>query len=161
MPFGKDEASREDACMGTGLSRLVGVGCLLASLYCAQRSLEFRRHGEVVSGTVVAVDVRVTASSEGVEREQRTEIRYTPKESAAPYVLKSNWNGALFGRHDLGDQVAVRYLPDDPGDAREDSLLLDWLLPLLLVLLGIAGVCGRLQSESRGWEFTLWRHRRE
>src|SRR5687768_14703427 len=125
--------------MGTAMSRLVGVGCLLGALYCAQRSVEFRRHGEVVSGTVVAVDVRVTASRDGVDRAERTEIRYTPKAGGKPFVLKSNWNNALFGRHDVGDAVEVRYLPASPGEAREDNLLFDWLLPLLLVVLGVAG----------------------
>jgi hypothetical protein len=147
--------------MGTALSRLVGVGCLLGALYCAQRTLEFRRHGEVVSGKVVAVDLRVTASRDGIDHEERSEVRYTPKAGGKSFVLKSNWNGALFGRHDVGDAVDVRYLPARPADAREDSLLLDWLLPLLLLALGIAGVTGRLRSDRHDWEFTLWRDRRE
>ena len=143
------------------LSRVIGIGCLLGALYTGQRSIEFRRHGEVVDGKVVAVDAKVTAGSEGLNYEERTEIRYTPKSGGPPLVLKSNWNNSLFGSNELGDTVAVRYLPARPDDAREDSLLRDGLLPLLLVVLGVAGVRGRLRSDDREWEFTLWRDRRE
>ena len=147
--------------MGTGLSRLVGVGCLLGALYFAQRSIEFRRHGEVVLGTVVAVDARVSHDDDGVDYSERAEIRYTPKGGGKPLVLTSNWNNALFGRHDIGDEVSVRYLAERPEEAREDSLLLDWLGPLLLLVLGVAGVTGRLQSDASGPDITLWRGRRE
>ena len=145
----------------SALSRIVGIGCLLGALYAGQRSLEFRRHGEVVDGKVVAVDAKVSASRDGVDYSERTEIRYTPRSGGPPLLLKSNWNGALFGSNDVGDTVAVRYLPARPDDAREDSALRDWLLPLLLVVLGVAGLRGRLRSDDSGPEFTLWRDRRE
>jgi hypothetical protein len=147
--------------MGTGLSRLVGVGCLLGALYCAQRTLEFRRHGEIVPGTVVAIDAQVTHDDDGVDYSERAEIRYTPRSGGKPRILRSNWNNVLFGSHDIGDTVDVRYLPDRPDDARQDSLLLDWLLPGLLLVLGAAGVTGRLQSDHSGPDRTLWRGRRE
>lgn len=147
--------------MGTGLSRLIGLGCLLGALYFAQRSIEFRRHGEVVLGTVVAIDARVSHDGDGLDYSERSEIRYSPKSGGKPLVLRSNWNNALFGRHDVGDRVSVRYLSDRPAEAREDSLLLDWLLPLLLLVLGVAGVTGRLRSSNSGADVTIWSDRRE
>ena len=147
--------------MGTTVSRLVGMGCLVGALYMAHRTIEFRRHGEVVSGTVVAIDARVTHDGDSVDYSERTEIRYVPRSGGKPIVMRSNWNNELFGRHDVGDVVSIRHLPDDPADAREDSLFLDWLAPLLMLVLGTAGVTGRLQSNDDGAETTIWRNRRE
>jgi hypothetical protein len=147
--------------MGTTLSRIVGVGCMLGALYCAQRSIEFRRHGEVVEGRVVAVDAEITHDGDGLEYSERIEIRYTPKSGGKARVLRSGWNNTLFGRHDVGDHVIVRYLPDHPDDAREDSQFRDGLLPLMLLFFGIAGVTGRLQSSSSGADTTIWSERRE
>ena len=147
--------------MTTTLSRLIGVGCIVGALYMAHRTLEFRRHGDVVSGTVVAIESELTHDNNGVSYAERREIRYVPKSGGKPMILRSNWNNALFGSHDIGDSVSVRYLPADPEDAREDSLFLDWLAPLLLLVLGIAGVTGRLQSSDSGPDITIWRDRRE
>ena len=146
--------------MSSVLSRLVGVGCLLGALYFAHRSVEFRRHGEVVTGTVVAIDAKVTHEDNRIGYSERADIRYTPKGRAQPLLLRSNWSSGLFSSNDIGDKVSVRYLPDHPEEAREDSAFLDWLAPLLLLVLGVAGVTGRLQPGG-GPETTLWRHRRE
>lgn len=147
--------------MGDLLSRVIGVGCVLGALYTAHRSLEFRREGLVVEGQVVAVDARITRDDDGIGYSERVEIRYTPAAGGKPQVLKSGWNNALFGAHEVGDRVRVRHLPGRPGDAREDSLLRDLLLPALLLVLGIAGLAGRLTSSSSGAETTIWRDRRE
>ena len=147
--------------MGARMSRLIGVGCLIGALYMTHRTIEFRRHGEIVPGTVVAIDATVTRDGHDVDYSERTEIRYVPKSGGKPLVMRSKWNNTLFGRRDIGDRVSIRHLPDDPADAREDSFFLDWLAPVLMLALGLAGVTGRLQSNGDGADTTIWRDRRE
>jgi hypothetical protein len=145
--------------MGSALSRIVGVGCLAGAVYVANLSIEFRRHGEIVTGTVVAIDAKVTHDDGAINYSERAEILYTPKGGKQPLRLHSNWASGLFSSNDIGDKVSVRYLPDRPEEARQDSLLFDWLAPLALLVLGLAGVTGRLQSSDP--ETTLWSSRRE
>lgn len=147
--------------MGTTLSRVIGVGLLLGAFYTAHRSIEFRREGEQVVGKVVAIEAKVTHDADSVGYSEQVEIRYAPRGGGPGRVLRSGWNNVLFGAHQVGDEVTVRYLPEDPDDAREDSLLRDALLPLLLAALGIAGLLGRLKSSDSGADTTIWHRRRE
>jgi hypothetical protein len=147
--------------MGTAVSRVIGVGLLLGALYTAHRSIEFRREGELVVGRVVAIEAEVTHDHDSIGYSEKAEIRYVPRAGGPSRVLRSGWNNVLFGAHEVGDEVTVRYLPEDPDDAREDSLLRDALLPLLLGALGIAGILGRLQSSHSGADTTIWHRRRE
>jgi hypothetical protein len=147
--------------MGTTLSRVIGVGLLLGASYTAHRSLEFRREGELVVGKVVAIEAQVTHDDDSIGYSENVEIRYVPRTGGPGHVLRSGWNNVLFGAHEMGDEVTVRYLPEDPDDAREESLLRDALLPILLGALGIAGLMGRLQSSDSGADTTIWHRRRE
>ncbi len=140
--------------MSRGWSVIIGIGCLLGSVYVAERSLEFRRHGEVVVGTVQSVDSKLTSDNEGVDYSERSVVSYTPKAGGGPFLVKTGWATAWFSSTKPGDPVAVRYLPKQPEEAREDSLFLDWAAPLALLVLGIAGIAGKLQGsndEERVW----------
>lgn len=144
-----------DMGMSRGWSFLIGVACLLGSVYFAQRSLEFRRHGEVVDGTVIAVDARISSDDDGFRFSRRAVVEYTPRAGGKPLTLRTNWSSGWFAAPAPGDRLPVRYLPEKPEQAREDNLLDDWLGPLALLALGIGGITGNLRS-SRG-ETVWWR----
>jgi hypothetical protein len=136
------------------LSLLIGIACLCGSVYTAKRTIEFRRHGEVVSGEVIAVDRKLTHDDDGFDLSESTRVRYTPLSGGPPLEMRTNWQTAWLFRSKPGDSKSVRYLPDDPSDAREDSWLIDLLAPLALLLLGLGGIAGRLTStrpESVWW----------
>ncbi len=141
--------------MGRGWQLLIGIACIAGSIYTAGRSLEFRRHGVVVEGTVVSVDSQLEVSGDGVSHSQRAVVRYTPASGGAALELTTIWGSALFRARREGDIVRIRHLPAAPADAREDSLFFDWAGPAALLLLGIGGLSGRLQREQRPW--LVWR----
>jgi len=139
--------------MSRGWSMVIGIACLLGAVYVGKQSIEFRRHGEVVVGTVQSVDAKLTSDEKGVDYSERAVVSYTPKAGGGPFTVKTGWATAWFSSRKPGDAVAVRYLPKQPEEAREDSLILDWAAPLALLVLGIAGITGKLQSsdEERVW----------
>lgn len=141
--------------MGRGWSFLLGIAFLLGAAYFAQRSLEFRRHGEVVSGTVVAVDARLSSDEDGLRYSKRALVQYTPASGGEALSMRTSWSSAWFGSLQPGDSVRVRYLPRAPQEAREDSLLFDCLGPLALLLLAVGSFTGKLRS-TRG-ETVWWR----
>ncbi|MCK7595338.1 DUF3592 domain-containing protein [Pseudomarimonas salicorniae] len=142
--------------MGRGWSLLFGIGFLVGAAWASQRSLEYRRHGVVVEGEVVKVDARVTRDGSSLSYSERAVVRYTPSNGGPARTLEFHWATPLLGGHEPGERVRVRYLPDEADAAREDSLLFDWLLPVVLACLGLAGLTGRLRW-SRHEEHVLWR----
>ncbi|MGQ0800186.1 MAG: DUF3592 domain-containing protein [Pseudomarimonas sp.] len=141
--------------MGRGWSMVIGIACLLGAAYLGKQSIEFRRHGEVVIGTVLSVDAKLSTDKEGVDYSERAIVNYTPKAGGGPFTLKTGWATAWFSSTKPGDPVSVRYLPENPEEAREDSLFLDWAGPLALLVFGIAGIAGKLQEGGR--ETVWWR----
>jgi len=141
--------------MSRGWSLILGIGCVLGSLYVAERSLEFRRHGEVVIGTVQSVAAKLSSDKDGFDYSERAVVSYRPKAGGGPFTIKTGWATAWLSSKKLGDAVSVRYLPKQPEQAREDSLFLDWAAPLALLVLGFAGIAGKLQSSQR--ETVWWR----
>ncbi len=139
--------------MGRGWSIIIGIGCLLGSVYTAKQSLEFRRHGEVVVGTVLSVDSQLTSDEDGFDYSERTLVQYIPKGSSEPLTMRTLWASAWLSSNKPGNSVRVRYLPSAPHEAREDSLLLDWGAPLALAFLGVGGLTGTLRSSQPD---TVW-----
>ncbi|MCB1569812.1 MAG: DUF3592 domain-containing protein [Dokdonella sp.] len=143
--------------MNRFLSLLVGVACLCGSVYMAKRSIEFRRHGEVVTGEVIGVDRQLTHDDDGFDLSERVRVRYTPLSGGPPLEMRTNWVTAWISRTKPGDPRSVRYLPDDPADAREDSWLIDLLGPVALLLIGVGAFTGNLTSSRA--ENVLWSSR--
>lgn len=138
--------------MNRFLSLLIGIACLCGSAYMAKRTIEFRSHGEVVS-----VDRRLTHDDDGFDLSERVRVRYTPLSGGPPLEMRTNWATAWIFHSKPGDSRSVRYLPDDPADAREDSWLIDLLGPVALLLIGIGGLSGNLTSSRP--ESVLWSSR--
>ncbi len=141
--------------MGRGWQLVIGLVCVAGALYTAGRSLEFRRHGVVVDGTVVAVESMLEASADGVSYSERTRVQYIPAGGGEPRTLDTSWRSSLVGGRREGDVVRIRHRPDAPDDAREDSLLFDWGAPVVLLLLGFGGLTGRLERAPQSW--VVWR----
>jgi hypothetical protein len=139
------------------LSLLIGIACLCGSAYMAKRTIEFRHHGEVVTGEVIAVDRQLTHDDDGFDLSERVRVRYTPLSGGPPLEMRTNWATAWIFHSKPGDSRSVRYLPDDPADAREDSWLVDLLGPVALLLIGIGGLSGNLTSSRP--ESVLWSSR--
>ena len=141
--------------MGRGWSMVIGIACLLGAAYVGKQSIELRRHGEVVVGIVQRLDAKLTSDKQGLDYSERAVVSYTPKAGGGLFTVRTGWATAWFSPTQPGDAVAVRYLLKQPEVSREDSLFLDWAGPLALLVLGIAGIAGKLQS-SQG-ERVWWR----
>ncbi|SFN33611.1 DUF3592 domain-containing protein [Dokdonella immobilis] len=140
--------------MNRFLSLAIGIVCLCGSAYMAKRTIEFRRHGEVVSGEVIAVDRQLTHGEDGFDLSERTQVRYTPRSGGPPLEMHTQWGTAWIFHSKPGDPQSLRYLPDNSVDAREDSWLIDLLGPVTFLLLGVGGLTGSLTSSRP--ESVLW-----
>ena len=136
--------------MGRVLSLMLGLVCLLGALYTAHRALEFHRHGEVVLGTVVEDSQALGVMAGGVSRSQPIRVRYTPLGSDTPLELQTGLTSSWFTSPEPGETFAVRYLPERPADARQDSLLIDLVAPLGLLVLGLSALSGPLGPSAHG-----------
>lgn len=146
--------------MGRALSLILGLVCLLGAFYAAQRSLEFRRHGEVVPGVVIVTDAAPGLLADGHSYRQRLTVRYTPLAGGGPLELEAGWTSNWFTSPDPGETAEVRYLPEHPSEARLDNLFIDIVCPLGLLGLGLAALAGSLGPASHGSSRALGRGRR-
>jgi len=139
--------------MGSFWSVLIGVVALGFAVYLGKQSIEYRRDGVVVVGTVKEVQRQISSDGDGPQYSERYVVVYTPQGQKQALTMRTGWHsGFLFGTK-AGSAVKVRYLPQAPQEAREDSWLIDIGGPIALVLLGIGGLTGRLQS---GRAETVW-----
>jgi hypothetical protein len=129
------------------LGLCICVYLLAAALLFANysgRNVAFVRHAATTTGTVVELVPRAAAGS---AREPSPTVRTMPTAPTVRYTVagRTYTYTAAHGRYRqrlrVGDQVPVRYLPADPGQARlqgEDRLLLP--LVAILFLLAALGV---------------------
>ncbi|MCK7593777.1 DUF3592 domain-containing protein [Pseudomarimonas salicorniae] len=143
--------------MGRVLSLILGLVCLAGSLYTGYRSLEFRQQGEVVQGTVVEESLPLGLMSGGLSYTQRIKVAYTPIGADDSFELETGFTANWFASPDPGEAFAVRYLPHEPDDARQDSLFLDIASPLGLFVLALVALAGNLGPASHGASRVLFR----
>ena len=141
--------------MGGSWQRWIGIACLVAAAWATQRSWEFSRDGVVVEGDVARVDAQIAVEDHSISYSERAVVTYRRRDGGELRTLKGHWSSPLFGAHQPGDKVKVRYLPDETDAAQEDSLLVNWALPAVLLVLGISGLAGGLRSGSNEW--VIWR----
>jgi hypothetical protein len=141
--------------MGGSWQRWFGIACLVAAAWATQRSWEIHRDGVVVEGKVIRVDAKVAVDDRSISYTERAVVTYRRREGGDLHTLKGHWSSPLFGAHQPGDKVMVRYLPDETDDAQEDSMLVNWVLPVVLLVLGISGLAGGLRSSGNEW--VIWR----
>lgn len=119
---------------------LLAMGLLFAAF--SARNTTFNTHAATTTGTVVELVPRAAAGS---SREPSPTVRTMPTAPTVRYTVggQTYTYTAAHGRYRqrlrVGDTVAVRYLPADPGQARlqgEDRVL----IPLLAVGFGLAAL---------------------
>jgi hypothetical protein len=139
-PLTVDEADRQ--LKQAGLLLLMGLAPVLIAGGMLLSKLDVILHGEVTSATIVDL--------------QRGRKGYFPV--AAFYVNGQRYlaHGGVSTRdpiHDLGDTVAVRYVPGDPNRAYMDGFMQLYLFPTILAVVGlvfiIMAVVGGAQTVRR------------
>lgn len=119
---------------------LLAMGLLFVNF--SARNAAFVRGAATTSGTVVALVPRAAAGS---TREPSPTVRSMPLAPTVRYTVAGHTytytaaHGRYRQRLRVGDTVAVRYLPADPGQARlegEDRVL----IPLLGIAFGLAAL---------------------
>ena len=109
---------------------------LLGGAVWAYFSQQRKMEGRVAAvGTVVELASQVTDNGH---------IICPVVEFAAPSGEKIRFTsdfGSLPARHQVGQSVNLRYDPTDPQKAEIDSAMSLWLVPLILVFMGVIACC--------------------
>jgi hypothetical protein len=117
-----------------GISAFGLVGGAVWAYFSQQRKMESR---VAAVGTVVELTTRVTASG-------RSSMICPVVEFTAPSGGKIRFTSEFGSRpagHKVGQSVNVRYDPVDPQKAEIESTMNLWLVPLILVFMGIIACC--------------------
>jgi hypothetical protein len=136
------------------VATLAGLGMLAGSGWTLGSTLKFRKEAQTTDGVVV--DFATSRSDKG-------KTMYSPiveyrDLSGTSRQLTSSVSSSSPG-YDRGDKVQVRFLPQNPEQARIDSFLENWFLPLILGGLGLiffgvgigAFVAGITKARNRKW----------
>lgn len=135
--------------------RLIGIAFLVAALWMAASTLAARSGYTKTTGTVVGTESILELDAEGLAWLRRPIITFRPAPHAAPVQFRPNaWS--TWVSHATGDSIAIRYPPGKPADAELHNLLHDVLAPIVLFLLGTAGLRGRLRSEGGSVVLARW-----
>jgi hypothetical protein len=116
---------------------VVGVGFIVAAITSSQFTLEFIRASIVVPGRVV----RLNAGG------YHPQIEFMTKTGE----LVSYPQGGVITRMAVGEQIGVRYLPDNPGrSATINAFVATWDMTIVFGFMGaVAILCGLLSLPSR------------
>ena len=117
-----------------GISALGLLGGALWAYFKQQRQMSSRL---AAIGIVVELTSRVTASG-------RANIICPVVEFPVPSGEKVRFTsdfGSLPARHKIGQSVNIRYDPVDPQKAELESAMNLWLIPLILVFMGVIACC--------------------
>jgi hypothetical protein len=117
-----------------GLSALALLGGAVWAYFNQQRKMERR---VAAAGTVVELTTRATTSG-------RSSIICPVVEFTATSGEKIRFISDFGSRpagHKVGQSVNVRYDTDDPQKAEIDSAMNLWLIPLILVFMGVVACC--------------------
>ena len=120
------------ACFG--LSAFALLAGAVWAYFKQQRTAESR---VAATGTVVELTSRITASG-------RASMICPVVEFAAPSGEKIRFTsdfGSLPASHKVGQSVNVRYDPADPHKAEIESKANIWLVPVILVFMGVIACC--------------------
>jgi hypothetical protein len=116
------------------ISALGLLGGAVWAYFNQQRKMESR---VAAVGTVVDLTTQITASG-------RASMICPVVEFIAPSGEKIRFTSDFGSRpagHKVGQSVNVRYDPDDPQKAEIDSAMNLWLVPLILVFMGLVACC--------------------
>ncbi len=117
-----------------GLSAFGLLGGAVWAYFNQQRTAESR---VATTGTVVELTDRITASG-------RASMICPVVEFTAPSGERIRFTSEFGSRpagHKIGQSVNVRYDAADPQKAEVDSAMNQWLVPLILVFMGMIACC--------------------
>lgn len=117
-----------------GLSAVALFGGAVWAYFSQQRKMESR---VAAVGTVIELTTRVTASG-------RSTMICPVVEFTVPSGGKIRFTSEFGSRpagHKVGQNVNVRYDPADPQKAEIESTMTLWLVPLILVFMGVIACC--------------------
>jgi len=135
--------------------RLIGIAFLIAAVWVAANTWAARNGYTRTTGTVVGTESLLELDAEGLALLRRPIITFRPAPNAAPVQFRPNaWS--TWGGHATGDSIAIRHPPGRPADAELHNLLHDVLAPIVLFVLGIAGLRGRLRSDGGSVVVARW-----
>jgi high-affinity Fe2+/Pb2+ permease len=116
---------------------IVAVGLLVGAIWVFVKQQRTMNDREQTTGTVVDLVSRTTASA-------RSSIICPVVEFTAPSGEKIRFTsdfGSLPASHKVGQTVNLRYDPVDPHQAEIDSTMNRWLVPAILVFIGLIACC--------------------
>ncbi len=117
-------------CFGVSAFGLLG-GAVWAYLK-QQRTVESRA---AATGTVVELTTQATARSSII----CPVVEFTT--SSGEKIRFTSEFGSRPAGHKIGQSVNVRYDPSDPQKAEIDSAMNQWLVPLILIFMGVIACC--------------------
>jgi hypothetical protein len=137
---------------------LLGLALVAGAVYFAKQTHVFKRDGGHAEGTVVGertlreLEISKTSVSYSVTRSPIVE--FAP-EGGKTLRFKSNLWSSWSDR--IGTKVPVLYNKEDPSDARVDGFFENWLLTLVLGLLGGSSLLYALGFTQEGLQVqTTW-----
>lgn len=140
---------------------LIGLGMLVGSGWTLGTTLKFRKQAQTTEGQVVEYDTEVSESRSNGRTKRTTMYRaiFEFRDlSGTTHQVKAGSSSSSKG-YAVGAKVPVRFMPDNPDDARIDSFMENWFAPLLLGGLGIVffgiGIgsfaAGITKARNRKW----------
>ncbi|WP_128544816.1 DUF3592 domain-containing protein [Larkinella soli] len=125
----------------------IGLNMLTGSLYSYHKTRTWLADTVRTSGEVIAHEGR--ESTDSFNRETKREytvyypvVRY--RTQTGQTVSFTSSVGSSTPDHQVGEEVGVRYVPNDPGSARVDEFFSLWLVPLVLTCLGAGMIIASL-----------------
>ncbi len=117
-----------------------GIGILYFGYTLAQETLELKQHGISTTGRVEGLEYRSDSEGGGA---YYPHVRFTAQDRQE-YEF-TNDNGSNPASFDVGEEVAVLYLPEAPHRASIDAFFSLWVGPIICGVMGLifAGIgCG-------------------
>ncbi|GAB3704954.1 hypothetical protein GCM10027592_36870 [Spirosoma flavus] len=110
---------------------------VLGSLITFQQTWTWIARSYTVTGEVIDYESQTKYDDE----KNRTTTYYHPTvhfhTQAGQDVTFTSSVGSSKRSHSIGEQVGVRYLPSDPEDAQVDEFMNLWLVPIVLIAIGL------------------------
>jgi hypothetical protein len=143
------------------LFTLGGVGMLVGSGWSLGNTLKFRKLATVTEGQVVDYETSQSTSTSNGRSSSKTMyapvVTYRDQSGTEHRVTSSSSTSSR--SYDIGAKVPVRFMPNNPDEARIDSFMENWFLPVLLGGMGLlffslgigATVAAIRKARNRKW----------
>lgn len=125
-------------------SFVLGLAMLSGCIYFTKETLDLKRLGAITAGVVIdqkkKTSVKITASSVDYSITYAPVVEFTP-EGGVPIQFRSDlWSS---WPKNIGEKVSVLYKKSNPEVARVNGFFENWLMSILL---GILGGCSLLAA---------------